>query len=106
MVTEERARIEPTDRSIPPEAMTTAMPRAMRPFSVSRAMMLNRFELVRKSGDNAVKTASSAASSRTRPSTLASGSFMVVSPPPEPEPVAGHGQQDEGPVDELEPHAG
>ena len=50
--TEESPRIAPTERSMPPEAITIAIPSAMIPISVSCApMLVTKFEVVRKYGE-------------------------------------------------------
>src|SRR5690349_9915167 len=116
---EDNARIAPTDRSMPPDAITIAMPSARMPFSVSCVAMLEMFDPVRNDGDRLANTASSTASNTTRLPARSTGSrrncrlstagtVIAISAhrPGLPEPVARHGQQDETAVHAGEPDAG
>ena len=59
--TPENARIEPTDRSIPPETITRVMPSAMMLITAVWRITLEMFVVVRKYGETIDKITNSAA---------------------------------------------
>src|SRR5215207_1713473 len=97
---------------MPPEAMTTAMPRAMRPISALSRVTLSRLEKVRKFGERAVNTTSSRtikpirpAERPTPPRAEANGVSVLTARPRSDEPVACHREEEADPVYQRDPVA-
>src|SRR5919197_1042420 len=112
IVIEESATMAPTNRSMPPEAITIAMPMAIRPISASRRVTVKKFDAVRKLGDSSVKTATSASRSTTSPAPRIPParshprSDHTAPPESESQTIAGHRGQQAYPISAGDPDAG